>query len=298
MAGLRCLGCRTGGWRIGERSGPAVGDLADVVFATLPGADLRGAEVVVHGGSHDVVLLPGEAAVRVAREPGARAEVERVAELSRRLGALDLPFEVPQPLGPVVEHEGRVAVATTWIGGEPAPRGSGRPEDLAEVLEALAGVAPADLEDVLAPPHAYAGGLRWYELMTEEVVPRLPVRLQPEARRRVDAAEALQPVPPRLVHGDLAGDNLRWEDGRLVGVLDWDLASVWDPAVDAACLAWHGWDTVRAAVDAETYRRARIWAATFGIEQVAASIVRGDPPEDVERWVAWVVDRLDGEEAG
>ncbi|QMU78242.1 hypothetical protein GXW83_23610 [Streptacidiphilus sp. PB12-B1b] len=35
----------------------------------------------------------------------------------------------------------------------------------------------------------------------------------------------------------------------MLGVLDWDLAQPHDPAVDAAALAWHGWDKVAAAVE-------------------------------------------------
>jgi hypothetical protein len=61
------------------------------------------------------------------------------------------------------------------------------------------------------------------------------------------------------------------------------------PAVDAACLAWHGWDTVRAAVDADTYGRACVWFRTFGLEQVSAALLLGDPPERyVDRAVAWL----------
>lgn len=58
------------------------------------------------------------------------------------------------------------------------------------------------------------------------------------SRRHVEAALALEPVEARLVHGDLAGHNMRWlETGDLVGVTHWDLAQAFDPAVDVACLA-------------------------------------------------------------
>jgi hypothetical protein len=30
-------------------------------------------------------------------------------------------------------------------------------------------------------------------------------------------------------------------------------------------MAWHGWDTIRMAVDHETYRRARVYDAPFGV---------------------------------
>lgn len=87
----------------------------------------------------------------------------------------------------------------------------------------------------------------------------------------------MEDVPASLVHGDLAGENMHWSaDDDLVGILDWDLAQAFDPAVDAACLAWHGSRTVRRAVDGDTYRRARVWARTFGIEQVSAVIANGE----------------------
>lgn len=42
------------------------------------------------------------------------------------------------------------------------------------------------------------------------------------------------PVPPRLVHGDFRLGNLLVEDGRLSGVLDWELAHLGDPHEDIA----------------------------------------------------------------
>ena len=83
------------------------------------------------------------------------------------------------------------------------------------------------------------------------------------------------------------------ETGDLVGVIDWDLAQAFDPAVDVACLAvWHGWDAVRRAVDAATYRRARTWAGTFTMEQLVRAVLDGARPEEmaarvrrVSRWM-------------
>lgn len=269
-----------------------LGIVADLLPHLLPRDPRRDARVA-GGEFHDVVLVPGTAAVRVTRRRGGVEGLRRSAELLTRLDQLGLPFAVPVPLGPVEQADGRAVLATSWVDGRPAPRGTGDPAALRGVLAALAAVEVDRLHDVLAEPHAYAGGADWYVLMTDEVVPRLPARWRAEARLRVDAAASLPPVTPGLVHGDLAGDNMRWDDrGRLVGILDWDLAAAWDPAVDAACLSWHGWDAVERAVDPTTYERARTWGATFGIEQVGAAIVRGDPPEavqaTVERAVAWL----------
>jgi Ser/Thr protein kinase RdoA (MazF antagonist) len=266
--------------------------LLTVADALLPGAGWERARLG-QGGSHDVVLLPEVAAVRVANHPVAAAALPRRAQLLHRLGKAGLPFAVPVPLTDVVTVDGRAVVALSWVPGTPAGRGIGNPYGMRDLLEALSTVDLADLADLLGPAHAYAGGERWPELMGE-VVALLPAEWRPEARARLEAALSLPPVPPRLVHGDLAGENVHWDPaGRhCVGVLDWDFAQPFDPAVDAACLAWHGWPTLRAAVDADTYARARVWYLTFGLDQVAVALLRREPgrvlAEQVAQAVAWL----------
>ena len=175
------------------------------------------------------------------------------------------------------------------------------PPEYLEIASALRDMLAAMREVPLGPqftavlgrPHEYAGGDRWAELMTDEVLPRLPEELRADATRRVRNALELEPVPPSLVHSDLGGENVHWSaDGKLVGILDWDLAQPFDPAVDAACLAWYGWENVRTAVDPDTYRRAGIWYLTFGIEQIVAAVLTAEPPEVLDRYVertaAWL----------
>ena len=171
------------------------------------------------------------------------------------------------------------------------------PAPFRTVLSALSAVDCAKLADVLYPPHEYAGGADWPRLMLEDVVPLFPARWRGEAARRFEAAIALPAVEPSLVHGDLAGHNLHWDaEGNLVGVLDWDVASAWDPAIDVACLATHGWRALAAVVDEETYRRAATWYRTFGIEQLGAALLTGDEAE-IERYIGRGVgflERTDG----
>jgi hypothetical protein len=46
---------------------------------------------------------------------------------------------------------------------------------------------------------------------------------------------------------------------------------------------------VRAAVDPDTHRRAHVWFQTFGLEQVAAGLLLGEPRDRyVPRTVAWL----------
>ena len=265
----------------------AAGDdvLIEVAVDLLDGAVAEDCAVIDAGRFHQVVVAPGVGAVRVARRAGRSEEFRRVAALTERLDGLDLPFAVPVPLGPVVEHDGRAVLATAWLDGEPAPRNSPYVAGVRSLLAAMTTVDVDDLADLLAPPHAYAGGEDWEELLLEEVVPRLPRHLQDDGRRRV-AAVAVLDGTSAFVHGDLAGDNVLWQGERVVGVLDWDLAAGWDLAVDAACLAWHGWSTVRQVVSEATYRRARTWYRVFGLQQVAADIIADAPPATIEATVA------------
>jgi aminoglycoside phosphotransferase (APT) family kinase protein len=266
-------------------SDPVPQRLLDITTTLLPGAAVSGARLA-RGQFHDVVLIEAVAAVRIARRPEAAAQLPRRTALVTALARLGLPFAVPAAITDVTTIDGSAAVATTWIPGAAHAKNVGDPRRLAALLDALRGVPLAGLESLLDEPHAYAGRGRWLELMRAEVIPRLDASLRDEARQRVDNAGDLPDVAPSLVHADLGGHNLHWaEDGRLLGVLDWDLAQAFDPAIDAACLAWHGWDNIRAAVDAETYRRARIWYATFGIEQVAAAISNGEPDDVIARYV-------------
>ncbi|MFC0435561.1 phosphotransferase [Kutzneria buriramensis] len=263
-------------------------ELLDVAAAVLPGEDLRGA-TFAQGGSHDVVLLPGVAVVRIARKPSAVEALPRRVELLQRLQ--DFPFAVPRPLTDVMQVGDYTAVALSWLPGRPLPRGAAvEPAELSGLLDALREVDCSGLP--LSEPHAYAGGTRWAEVLQLDVIPRLPADWRDEARRRVDAALALPDVRPSLVHGDLAGENMHWADGRLIGVLDWDLAQPSDPAVDAACLAWYGWDTLVAAVDETTMHRARTWYGTFGLEQIAFAVLNGESEEAIakrcETITAWL----------
>ncbi|MFI6503171.1 phosphotransferase family protein [Nonomuraea typhae] len=252
-------------------------DLLEIADALLPGVRLDGARLG-DGGVHDVVLLPGTAAVRVSRRAsGARAMPRGVAIL-RAIAAAGPPFAVPEPLTPVTRFGERAAVAVSWVGGTELPAGRGDPGQIAGLLRAVRElpIAPG-LRELLPAPAAHRG--HWARVLAEDVIPRLPARWRAEAGRRLEAATALEEVPPALVHGDLCGGNVHWgEDGKLTGVLDWDRAHLFDPAVDAAFMAWHGWDNVRRAVDPAAYRRARVWDRLFGVNILCAVfLLEGEP---------------------
>ncbi|QNE35037.1 phosphotransferase family protein [Leifsonia shinshuensis] len=263
------------------------------VFAELVAGALRAAgedtrpdpRSVIEHGSANLVVLAGRTAVRVGRDPQASAQLERAQRLIDALP--ELPFGVPRSVAEPVRAGGLTAIAQRRVPGEPHPSGSGDPEQLGLLLASLRAV-PLEIVDVhLAPPRVFMGGDAWRRLMHEEAIPRLDAAVRPRAERIADALSALEPPAEAvLTHGDLAGANVLWSDGRVAGVVDWDLASAGDPAEDVAALAtWHGWEALRGVVDADVERRAQVIAATYPLQLVCFGIAHGRPDVEVSRAV-------------
>ncbi|MEV6895991.1 phosphotransferase [Amycolatopsis sp. NPDC051372] len=260
--------------------------MLEIVEALMPGVSLGSACLAGHGNIHHVVLLPGVAAVRISRRPSAAEALPRRTELLRVIASAGLPFAVPEPLTPVTMFGDRAAVAVSWIDGAGLPEGEGDPAKIGELLVALRELPlTAELRTALDAP----GREGWADVLAQDVIPRLPAKWRDEGRQRLERALALEPVADSLVHADLGGENVHWtEDGKLVGVLDWDLALPFDPAIDAACMAWHGWHHVRGAVGGKTYQRAQVWDAVFGVEHLVA-VLNGRRLANVDSYVAHIV---------
>ncbi len=270
-------------------------ELYEIAEALLPGVRLDGARVAEDGNIHDVLLVPGVAAVRVSRRPLAAASMPRRVQVLQALGDAGLPFVVPVPLTPVVMFGERAAVAVSWVEGSPLAEGEGSPEQVAEVLRAVREVPLTS--ELLAVLDDRDRGPVWSDLLVSEVLPRLPERWQPVVQESLDALLAIAPMPDALVHGDLGASNVHWSSsGELVGIVDWDLAMPGDAAIDTALMAYHGWDTVRQAVSADEYVRARTWDAIVGVEHLVA-FMNGRPLTSPDGFVRAVVGWLERREA-
>ena len=91
------------------------------------------------------------------------------------------------------------------------------------------------------------------------------------------------PVPPRLVHGDFRLGNLLVDDGRLSGVLDWELAHLGDPHEDIAFGCMTVWRFSRP--DRPGY------GLTSIAELVQAYEEAGGQPFEYDRFRFWTVYR-------
>ncbi|GAA3693547.1 hypothetical protein GCM10023081_33620 [Arthrobacter ginkgonis] len=277
---------------------PAETALAAEIF---PGPDWASGTVEEGGQSHLVLVARGEAVLRMARTPEAAADLGRRSALVDEL-APQLPYRLPRTLAPPWRAGGRAAVVQEYVPGaahpphglahcDPAHCGDARV--LAALVRDLASVDVGPLRPLLAEPFAFRGA--WTAEKTAAVLAALPAGLAADAatvveavRAFADAADGWGPdAPPGtaglvgLVHGDLAGCNMHWAEGRVVGILDWDLAAAWDPALNAAYLGlWHGRDVLPAiARDAGEAARAEVWIGAMGLDALHDALQRTDNPK-------------------
>lgn len=234
--------------------------------------------VVNEGGQFHTVLLANEQAViRMARTPQASAQMPRSVRLHRLL-AEQLDYLLPTDCSDILTIDGLSSVATVFVPGSAHEPHSGDPAPLRRLVRELAEVHLQPLEDELAEPFAFRG--RWTPARQQKCFDALPEELRSASALLWDQLDYLAQSPTSLVHGDLAGHNMHWVDGKLVGILDWDLACAWDPALNTAYLSlWHGQDLIeQIAPDAEQARRARIWLGLMSLERLSDTLTRSDSP--------------------
>jgi len=197
-----------------------------------------------------------------------------------------LPLLIPAPVRIGVPQGGYPWPwsITPWIAGETAdlsPPNADQGEVLADFFEALHRPAPAD-----APRNPYRGvpladRVQAFTTRTANLVGKTDLI---DARIRtiwVDALDAPNDASPTWIHGDPHPRNVLVVDGRLFAVIDWgdmaqgdrasDLSAIWMLLPDretreraiAACRS----------VSAPTWRRARGWAALYGVTLLDAGLM-------------------------
>lgn len=271
----------------------------------------------------DVGVLRMTRAHEVGAAPAARWAPERdpAEQLGRRMAFLDglaailaehgVRWTPPVPLSGAVAAGTGAAVLQRFVPGGPHPPHEGDPATLRRLLAEIAAVDVADprIAPHLGRPFAFRGPwtperVRHVADLPGLIRARLGAWPGDDLDRVVGAdgwAAAVArltgtvsgwtadpPAPASLVHGDLAGHNMRWRAvpadhascgqvrWELAGVLDWDLACAWDPALNVAYLGlWHGEDGVEAvAADPAEARRARVWLGAMALETLDDAAAR------------------------
>ena len=203
-----------------------------------------------------MILIADELAV--ARLP--RKTTPQLARTIRLIEQLELPWLLPRALSAVDD-----GVLQTYIPGTAHPHGTGDPGTLADIINVFADYDTTGL--ALNAPFAQRGRF------TKAMLTALDAVVEDHMAREI--AEHVHGwtddgVGAGLVHGDLAGHNMHWVDGELVGILDWDYAARWDTALNATYLSlWHGVDLEAIT---PTPHRARVWSGALGLYSLANAL--------------------------
>lgn len=225
---------------------------------------------IERGQFNDVLIVGTEKVLRFPRTDIARANLPRIIRL---LENLDVGVTVPRPL-PGSRPDlplGQAFAALSYVPGTRwNPEWTVPVDDFAALLKRMSTVD--DSPDLAPSPDwsTFAADVR------NELFPLMSARGRDRARTELADLLQLPATKATLVHGDLGGTNLRFADGRLVGVLDWDEAHVGDPAADVASIAVTvGWPAAY-AIAPDLVAPARVYAATFALQQALPALRAGD----------------------
>jgi aminoglycoside phosphotransferase (APT) family kinase protein len=138
---------------------------------------------------------------------------------------------------------------------------------LFDTLGRLHAIAPQSWEGSDLPAFDPASRLAFWQ----DDIERAALRPEPVARAALRWLERHVPPPsgpPALVHGDFRSGNFLVDDkGKLLAVLDWEMAHVGDPMEDLAWAAdplWGHGDRSRAAATVPLKRAIAWWEAASG----------------------------------
>lgn len=258
-------------------SRPATMEELSIARQLCPELSWENAGVNEGGQFHKVVIANGHSVIRMARTEEATGQMPRSVKLLERLeGQLD--YRIPVATSRILQVGGLGSVAMSFIPGSAHEPHYGDPKILGKLVNDLAAISLEPINEYLAAPFAFRGP--WTDERQQRCFDALPDPLRGAATTLWAQLDSLAQVPPGLVHGDLAGHNMHWVAQELVGILDWDLAAAWDPALNTAYLSlWHGLEMADLiAPTPDEAHRAKIWLGLMSLERLSDTLSRTDNP--------------------
>ena len=183
-------------------------------------------------------------------------------------------FPCPEPLGPPERHDSLAISFENYVpGGEHLPPGIESAKELGHVLAELVKLAPPS--DTIHNLYPQWGFLRWDDPgdtwpsatdIAEDInMGHDPAWIEHAARLARSIIRGSK-LPTIIGHGDWWSDNIRWDNGRLLSVDDWDsIVCLSEPAIAgvAAALCAFGQSTIEESVtflDAYITASGRHWS--------------------------------------
>lgn len=259
-------------------SRPATSDELQIARQLRPDLSWENAAVNEGGQFHKVVIANPQAVIRMARTPAATEQMPRSIQLLSLLED-QLDYRIPVAASEILQVDGLGSVAMSFIPGSAHEPHYGDPKVLGRLVSSLAEVPLEPISEQLAQPFSFRG--TWTPARQQQCFDALPEELRAAATSLWAQLDKLAQAPVSLVHGDLAGHNMHWIGKDLIGILDWDLAAAWDPALNTAYLSlWHGLEMVDLiAPSTDEAYRAKIWLGLMSLERLSDTLSRTGNPK-------------------
>lgn len=253
------------------------------------------------GQFNDVLIVDDASVFRFPRTAAATESLRTEVALLRALqGRVPLPVPSPEHVRLGAMTPGGSIAGYRLLPGEPLTRETvarRTPSEIEDIAGQIAGLLlnlhTISATELPALPTADAPS-DWADLFAAFDAELFP-HMRPDARSAVAASFAAflegagdSEFLPVLRHGDLGGENIRYDPStnRVTGIIDFGSAALGDPAVDLSALSWYGDTFVDAllkrhpALAAPGLRsRAVFYQSTHALQQALWAIRVGDVGE-------------------
>jgi aminoglycoside 2''-phosphotransferase len=250
------------------------------------------------GQFNEVVCLDEKWIFRFPKTHHVAVEVAREVKILQGLQG-KLPLPIPNPTYTAYHPESNQLefMGYSMLAGEPLLRDKFATltdetileqiaEDMATFLKTLHQINPIDIGLDPTPNDSRQWWTNLYVDFQEQLFPHMRPAAQQEVTENFETAlqdESLWQVKPMLIHGDFGTGNILYQDGHIVGVIDFTFCGVDDPAQDVGALVSSYGEAFAERVmtyypDLRTsLRRARFFRSNYALIEALFGLRDNDP---------------------
>jgi aminoglycoside 2''-phosphotransferase len=274
-------------------------DFIATIQQHYPDFQVNTARQLTAGQFNHVVCVDDKWIFRFPKSPHVAEEVAREVEILKRLQG-KLPLPIPYPIYTAFHSESNQLefMGYEMLAGEPLLREKFATlmdnetileqivEDIATFLKILHQINPADIGLEPTLEDSRESWTTLYADFREQLYPHMRQDAQECVTANFETAlgdDALWDVQPMLIHGGFGTGNILYEDGHIVGIIDFTFCAVDDPAQEVgALISSYGEPFVERVIQhypelRSSLRRARFFRTNYALIEALYGLRDNDP---------------------